>query len=139
MSTRKQNYRPFQSKKGGHFITLFDDMVESKAWEQLTANDIILYLYMLKKFKIKYNHGMVEKSNECNISMPKQEYLKLMHQVTFFKSIDHLINMGFIKVVEDRYSTRQCTIYGFNDAWKYYGTNTFKIKDEWRRLKNRTY
>jgi hypothetical protein len=137
MGKNKQNYRPFQSSKGGRFIALFDDMMESPAWEQLTSSEIVLYLYMLKKFRVKYVKGMVDKSNENDISMPKQEYMKLMNNRTFFKSIDHLIELGFIKVIEGRYATRECNIYGFNDAWKHYGTDTFNIKDEWKRPKSR--
>lgn len=134
-----QQYRPFQSNKGGHFVTLYDDMLDSKAWEQLTANDIKLYLAMLKKFRIKYVNGMVDKSNEDNVEMTKEQYLEIMGRGTFEKCIDHLIDIGFIKVIQYKYANgnRKTLIYGFNDIWRYYGTDKFKIKSEWKRLCNR--
>jgi len=135
---KKQNYRPCQSTKGGHFLALYDDMVESKAWEQLTANDTVLYIAIAIKFKPKYINGILVTTNENDLSIVKKEYLKLMHQTTFFKAIDHLIDLGFIKVVESRYALRESTIYGLSNMWYYYDTNEFIIKNECKRVKNRT-
>lgn len=136
---KKQNYRPFQTNRGGHFVALYDDMMESDAWGQLTANDIVLYIELVKKFKAAYIKGELHRTNENNLSMVKKEYIKLMHQASFFKSIDHLIDMGFIKVIESGYAERKCNIYGLNDMWKHYGTNLFNIKNEWKRVKSRVY
>lgn len=134
---KKQNYRPFQTEHGGHFLQIYDDMLNSKAWQELTANDIVLYLYMLSKFKVRYSHNEVDKTNEDNISVPQSEYTKLMNNRTFFKSIDHLISLGFIKVIRSGYSTRQCNLYGFCSEWQKYGTDSFNIKAEWLRPKSR--
>lgn len=139
MSKKKQNYRPCQSNKGGHFLALFDDMVESNAWKQLKANEIVLYINMAIKLKVKYIQNQVEKTSEDDITMVKKEYLELMEQRTFFKSVDHLIELGFIRVVSSRYGTRESTIYGLNYMWKYYGEDIFNIKNEWKRSNNRTY
>jgi hypothetical protein len=133
---KKQNFRPFQTINGGHFVSLFDDMLNSPAWEELSASDIKLYIRMLSKFKVRYSKNMVNGTNENDISIPKAEYLTFLHQKTFEKSIDHLIDLGFVKVVQYRYGTRECTIYGFNDMWKCYKTSRFNIKPEWRRGKH---
>lgn len=139
MAKRKSNYQNFQSAKGGRMAPLYFDMLESQAWQELTANDIKLYLAMLKKYTAKYTKGMLVSSNKDNISMARSEYIQLMNNRTFFKSIDHLIELGFIKVIStgSRYGKQKCNIYGFNDMWQRYGTDSFRIKNEWRREKNR--
>lgn len=140
MTKRKQNYRPCQSNKGGHFLALFDDMVESAAWKKLTANETVLYINIAIKLKVNYTKdNQVIKTNEDDITMVKKEYLKLMHPTTFEKSIDHLIDLGFIKVVESRYAQHKSTKYGLNYMWKHYGNDVFNIKNEWKRVNNRNY
>lgn len=81
-------------------------------------------MHMLRKYQRKVLHGNIENTNYDNISMVKNEYEKFMNARTFSKSIDNLIEHGFIRVIK----------YGFNDAWKFYGTNIFKIKNEWKRI-----
>jgi hypothetical protein len=146
--SKKQNYQSFQSAKGGRLAAVYFDMMESKAWEELSGNDIKLYLYMLKKYSAKYFKGILVESNKDNISLPKKEYLgqdetqKWIIKIgrsTFTSSIDHLIELGFVKVVEykPKGGDTKLIIYGFNDMWQYYGTNKFAIKDEWRRTNKR--
>jgi hypothetical protein len=145
---KKQNFQSFQSNRGGRLIALYFDMMDSKAWSELKGNDIKVYLYMLRKYTANYKKGMLVSCNKDNISIPKNEYLGKdkkqpwiikMNQTTFMNSLDHLIDLGFIKVVRNGYSSRECNIYGFNDMWKKYGTEKFFIKDEWKRSSNRTY
>lgn len=133
MARKKANIENFQTEGNSNFMALYFDMFDSKAWKQLTATDINLYLNMRRKYTARYTKGILTKSNRNDISMVKKEYLRLMSQRSFEKSIDHLIELGFIKVIESRYSTRECTIYGFSDMWQVYGTNKFIIKEEWKR------
>jgi len=142
MAKKRQNYQKFQSTKGGRMDAIYFDMMESKAWGELSGNDIKLYLYMLKKYSANYVKYVYINSNKNNISIPKKEYLGLdesqlwtikMGMSTFQNSIDNLIKLGFVKVVEYRYATRECNIYGFSDMWSYYGTEKFVIKNEWKR------
>jgi hypothetical protein len=130
---RKQVYESFETSCRSNFVALYWDMLDSKAWQELTAHDIQLYIYMRRKYQRKVTNGQIWDSNKDNISIPRNEYLKLMHQQTFEKSIDHLIDLGFIKLIENRYAVRKCNIYGFNDMWAKYGTDEFYIKPEWRR------
>ncbi len=134
MAKKKRTFESFQTgKSNSNFISLFWDMYDSEAWQQLTAHDIQLYLYMLRKYQRKVTNGQIWDSNRDNISVPAKEYRKLMHQATFEKCIDHLIELGFIKLIENRYKTRQCNIYGFTDTWQKYGTKEFIVKPEHKR------
>lgn len=136
---RKSNYQSFQSSKGGRMVAIYFDMMESKAWAELSGNDIKLYLHMLKKYTAKFDKGILIKSNKEDICMTRDEYTKFMAKNTFEKGIDKLINLGFVKVMEYQYKCgiRKLIIYGFSDMWQYYGTNKFHIKDCWKRSINR--
>ncbi len=130
----KKIYENWQTKGNSNFMQLFHDMFDSEAWQELNAHDRDLYLHMLRKHQRKVIKGYIEKSNFDDISMPKSEYEKFMNQRTFYKSIDNLIEHGFIKVVRNGYATKTCNIYGFSDMWKLYGTENFEVKNEFRRL-----
>jgi hypothetical protein len=41
--------------------------------------------------------------------------------------MDHLIDLGFIRVVIYQANLRKATIYGFTDQWKKYGTEKFNV------------
>ena len=131
---RKNTSESFQTgRPSGNFMMLYFDMMDSLAWQELKAHDIQLYLYMRRKYTCKVTKGQIWGSNKDNISVPAKEYRQIMHQATFEKSIDNLIDLGFIKLIENRYKTRQCNIYGFSDTWQKYGTKEFYIKPEHKR------
>lgn len=130
---KRQVFDTWQTGRGGRFLSLYMDMLQSAAWQELSAHEIQLYIFMLSKQSHRVEKGIIWNSNKDNISIPAKEYRQLMHQQTFEKSIDNLIDKGFIKLVENRYHVRKCNIYGFNDMWAKYGTKDFYIKPEWRR------
>lgn len=139
---KKQIYEDFQASKPTNFMVIYWDMYDSKAWSELTAKDIQLYMHMLRKYHRKVTSGMIYDSNKDNISVTETTtknsigYSEFMAKETFWKSIDHLIELGFIKLIRNGYSTRQCNIYGFSDMWQKYGTKEFHIKPEWLRMKS---
>lgn len=140
---KKIVYESFQTgRPTGNFMMLYWDMLDSKAWQELTGNEIQLYLYMLRKYQRKNSNGIIYETNSENISAPENTtkgntgYSEFMNKRMFWKCIDHLIELGFVKLVENRYATRQANIYGFNDMWQKYGTKEFYIKSEWLRTDN---
>jgi hypothetical protein len=143
---KKLNYESFETRGNSYFISLYNDMLNSEAWKKLNAHDIKLYLYFKTKYHRKVINGIIENSNRDDITFPKKTYGSkpdqigyedIMNQRTFFKSIDNLIELGFIRVIQNRWTTREATIYGFSDMWKYYGTEKFKISHRDRRAKGR--
>ena len=131
----KKVYEPWQSNGNSNFMQIFHDFFDSMAWQDLSAYDRDLYMFMLRKHQRKVIRGNIETSNYNNVSMPKSEYEKIMSNRTFYKSIDNLIEHGFVKVVRSGYAEKICNIYSFSDSWKQYGTKYFEIKNEWRRVK----
>lgn len=140
----KKIYESFETRGNSNFICLYIDMITSEAWKELNAYDIKLYLYFKTKFHRKVINGIIENSNKDNITFPKKTYgskldeigyEEIMNQRTFFNSIDKLIELGFIRVVQHRWNIRESTIYGFSDMWKNYGTEKFKISNKDRRAK----
>lgn len=115
-------FRAFESgKKKGRHLRLAEDMRESKAWKDLNYKQIAVYVEM----KAKYNG-----TNEDDISftyVEAKECLK-MDKTTFTKSIDSLIEHGFIYIVRQGGLNKQCTIYGLSGEWRYFGTSAFKVK-----------
>ncbi|WP_160676749.1 hypothetical protein [Clostridium sp. C8-1-8] len=141
---KKKIYESFETWGKSNFISIYIDMINSKAWKELNAYDITLYVYFKSKFHRKVLNGIVENSNKDNITFPKKTYGSkldeigyedIMNQRTFFNSIDKLIELGFIRVVQHRWTIRESTIYGFSDMWKNYGTEKFMIYKKDRRAK----
>ena len=118
-SKAEYELKPFESKtKKGKHIRIADDMMSSKAWEDLSVYARALYM----EFKRKYN-GV----NEDDISFTYEEGKKIMSKNTFIKALDELIEHGFIYIIRPGGLNKQCTIYGFSNEWQYYGTNAFKV------------
>lgn len=118
---RKVSYRfkPFESKtEGGRHLRITLNMMESKAWSELSSYAIQAYLLI----KIKYSGG-----NEDDISLTYKEGMEHMTKRRFTKAIDELIEHGFIVMVKHRQNTRECNIYGLSDMWQKYGTEGFMI------------
>lgn len=140
---KKQIYESFQTSQPTNFMMIYWDMMDSKAWQELTAYDIQLYLFMLRKYRRKVTKGQIWDSNKENISVTKNTtktngvidkgYSEVMTGRAFRKSMDNLIRFGFVKLIENGYATRQRNLYGFNDMWQKYGTKEFHIKPEWLR------
>lgn len=106
-------------------------MIKEDVWKELSLIERALYY----EFKAKFTVFKDGTDNANNISMPKSEYTQFMNERTFIKSVDNLIEHGFIRVVENRWNTRECTIYGFSKQWRYYGTDKFNVTDSDRRNK----
>jgi len=131
---KKQTWRlqDFESKTdNGRWTRVAGDMLESKAWQQLTVYEIAVYLHMKNKFRVK-NTG---EHNGRDISFTYNEAVtKLkMGRARFTKAIDTLLAVGLIDMVEHNPHSPQATIYGFSSRWQLYGTDNFKTQNRVRR------
>jgi hypothetical protein len=72
--------------------------------------------------KKKYNG-----QNEDNFSYTYAEGKKLMNERTLIKSIDHLIDLGFIRLVNQGRASGEPNSYAFSDQWQYFGTDNFAV------------
>lgn len=132
-----KSYEEFETKGNSNFAAIYFDMINSEAWKSLKGNSIKVYMIMRSKYKRKILKGKIISTNKENISISCKE--SGLSQKTFEKAIDELITSGFIKVnqYKPQGGFKTIIIYGFNDQWKYYNTPSFKIKDEWKRMRNR--
>lgn len=135
---KKITYENFETKGNSNFAAMYFDMLNSDAWRALKGNSIKVYMLMRSKYKRKLFKGQVISTNKDNITVSYRE--SGLSQKTFEKTIDELISTGFIKVIEykPQGGFKTIIIFGFNDQWKYYNTPKFQIKDEWKRMCNRT-
>lgn len=137
MAGRKKNkkvHEPFESYyDNGQFTKFACDMYKSNAWQELSISQIGLYHI----FKSKFTRHKDGTYNTNDISLPKSEWINYYKtKAAFDRDIDTLIELGFIKVILYQGNLRKCTIYGFNDQWKYYKTDKFNITDKDKRPKN---
>lgn len=129
MGRKKKDYsfKPFEKdvrSADNHHIRITRSMMESKAWKTLSVHSIVLYMH----FKAKYTG-----SNENNISFTYKEAMEIMNDRTFTKCIDQLIECGFVKLIEQNWTTRRPNIYGFNDQWKNFATAKLDVKPRKKR------
>ena len=123
------DFKPCEStsKKPKKYLRLTDNMMNSKAWGELSCYAITLYL----NIKLKYNF-----TNENNLSFTYTEGEKIMSKKTFTKAMDNLINNGFIYIVKQGV-LNECSIYGLCKEWQYFGTNAFDVKPRVKRVKSK--
>lgn len=122
---KNNNFRSFEALgSSDRHLRLTQSMMLSKAWGELSCHSITLYVHM----KLKFNY-----KNEDDISFTYAEGKKLMSERTFMKSIEQLIDLGFIKIVRQGWTSREPNIFGFSDQWKHYGTDKFNVVPKRKR------
>lgn len=116
----KYEFKSFESrsKNTKRYCRITKDMQESPAWLDLSPFAITVYLML----KTKYNLG-----NADNLSLTYKEGLKHMCQTRFTKSVDELIDHGFIYLVRQAWTSRECNLYGLSAEWQKWGTEEFKV------------
>jgi hypothetical protein len=119
---RKANFHPFESRSANSpYIRITNNMMDSDAWIALNTYEKTLYLHLKKKYNGK-------PGCEKDISFTYEEGQKLMSKQTFTKSMDKLIQVGFIDLINHRPFSAACNIYGLSDRWHLYGMPDFQDK-----------
>ncbi len=107
--------KPYESIYGtDHFTLISESMMNSKAWQALPIKARYLYFEMKRSCagdKIKA-HALVF----------TYEYAQqFMNQATFQRSLNHLIEKGFIMLESSGFRKHQPNLYGFSERWKQWG------------------
>lgn len=125
-SKTQYDFRPSESTctKPKRYLRLTDNMINSNAYQDLSCYAIAVYV----AFKNKYNF-----TNEDNISLTYKEGQKLMGRTRFTKTLDELIEHGFIYIVRQGLLNK-CTIYGLSDGWQYFDTKALEVKHRAKRI-----
>lgn len=119
---RKNKYIPksFESKSGKVLsAVIYASMIQSPAWEHLSNNARVLYLYM----KLQYYgaKNIPDHSEDCfyfNTALIQKTYKLYTNMRQFRKDRDQLVDYGFIKILESGKNTRTKAIYQFSDEWQ---------------------
>lgn len=121
-------FKDFEStiKKPKKYMRLTDNMMQSKAWLDLSCFSIALYVSIKAKFNF---------TNADDLEYTYKEGYKLMAKATFTKSLDELIDHGFIYVVRQGTLNKECSIFGLSKEWQYFGTTAFSVKSRVKRIK----
>ncbi len=122
---RRASFEPFESRSANsRYLRITSDMMRSKAWGELDPFDVTVYVYLKEQYK-SYRDGS---DNSREIELTYEGMSKIMSPGRFKKSIDNLVEKGFIDLVEHNPHRKRATVYGFSDRWHDYGTEHFKHK-----------
>lgn len=104
----------------GSYSLIEHNIINSEAFKNLSIHTKWLYM----EFKLRF-HG----DNRKHIIFTYQEAIKIMHQDTFSKCRNKLIENGLIDVIKRGGFYNQPALYGLSDRWKKFGTKDFIKKD----------
>lgn len=120
----------------GHCVVLYDDIIDSKAWKEISGNAVKVYIQLMRKRYIRYEgkgrYKRAVNDNAKNLSITIDEAKKLwgMDKRTLKKAIDELIEKGFIDLIEHGFTKMSRTtlirqkkpnIYGLSERFREYG------------------
>lgn len=91
------------------YITMTKSMLLNKNWLNLTYSSQILYIYMRL-----WSYGRIETPFSYSLAI-KNNIVK--SRTTFKKSIDELIENGFIEITRISKKPGTATLYKFIDKW----------------------
>ena len=123
---KKYQKKDFESTGVGYDVSanIYLSMMKSKAWEALTKNQRILYLYL----KMQY-YSQKRKPNKDDKSMFYFNQAKWMNEYqlysegnkkSFYNDMEQLIIKGFIDCVSSGKTTRERNIYRYSSRWQKY-------------------
>lgn len=112
---------------------IYESMLLSEAWKDLTANQKTLYLYCKAQY---YGEKNIYESNKYSFTMSKNKWLNKYgiynkgNEKAFYRDMEGLINHGFIACIICGALARRKNIYIFNDKWQKWGTAQFNITND---------
>ena len=120
MSGKKKN------RIAGSYSIIEHNLVNSEAFKELSIYAKWLYV----EFKFRF-YG----DNRKHIIFKYREAIKIMHQDTFTRCRNKLIENGLIDIIKRGGFYNQPNIYGLSDRWKKFGTKDF-IKIDPRKIEH---
>lgn len=137
MSRKKQQPRKTwqrRAKSSGRFQCLYDDLLDSPAFHDLTARQKILLIYCRRE---AHGRAMAENGNDercfwmnkslrCNV----HELYKTSDTRAFEHDMASLISHGFVDLVRSGYETRTKSLYRLSGRWNHWGTKAFGTPED---------
>ena len=107
---RRSKYPPF--------VMLPHELIDSKAWQELSCYARTVYIEIRRRYNGK---------NDNNLSYTYREAGELMGRRTFTKALRELVNHGLMDIIRSGGLYRKSNIFGLSDRWKFYGQENFKL------------
>jgi len=113
-----------RKRKSKPFVQIFNEMLGSKAYKQLSHAAFRAYVHI----RSKYNGN-----NGNDLSYTYQEAAEIMDRHTYAKALLQLTALGFLDLVRGGRLEKQCNIFALSERWRDYGTPQFKEGNKWPR------
>lgn len=116
------------SGKSEPFSSLYRSMIESPAFQALSASQKTLYLYC----KLQY-YGEKRPEGQEYFTMSRKKWCNKYHlysegnAAAFHRDIDALIEKGFIDCTYKGAQHKQKNVYKLSARWWHYGTDKFYL------------
>ena len=138
MSTIRRKYKPkdFEStgKSNDTSANIYESMLESPAFKDMTKNQRLLYVYMKAQY---YGKRKPSKDYPDEIELQDQKMFYFNRAIAikygiikensnnkeFYRDIHEIEKHGFIKTVANGKSTKTKSIYQFSDLWQVWKNN----------------
>lgn len=128
--------KPPPDPRGGH-VRLYWDMLDSAAWNCLTAGDQRTYVALVRALR-KTNNG------DLSLPLSRARHSQISSPTTLAKSLRALVAVGLLCVTRKGGSkkdgTRECTLYALTDIDVYElpakYINARKATNDWRQVKS---
>lgn len=133
MSRNNKKYQPKPFESDGNpsdtSANIYMSMLMSYAWQQLSKNAQVLYIYCKSQYyaekrKPKTEHKVLteQEQRQC-FTMNKSKWQKLYKIYNsdngqFNRDMKQLIDFGFVELVEGGKNVRKKNIYMLSDKWK---------------------
>lgn len=105
-------------------------MLISKAWNELTKNQQILYVYCKAQY---YAEKKKEKPEQFTMNQSKWCSMYGLYSKgnarSFYKDMSALIDKGFVDCIACGADARIKTIYAFSSRWLKYGTSEYCVPE----------
>lgn len=131
MGKRKSPYKPktFEStgRSNDTSANIYDSMLESPAFRDLTYRQRLLYVYMKSMY---YGHRRPIKDEPTSFTFNQCKWIKdakhknkhsfelYSNKAMFYRDRNALVAHGFIEIVENNKNQRESNVYRFSDKWQ---------------------
>jgi hypothetical protein len=120
---------------------IYESMLLSDAWQDLTAPQVRLYLVCKAQFYGKAkpkDYGSKAFYMNMDLWLGTYHLYKSNNRAGFYRDMDELIAHGFITCLSNGYSTKSRSVYEFSDQWQSFGKGAIPIPSTIReRMSNR--
>ncbi len=128
---KQQPRKPWQRRANSsrHFQCLYDDLLDSPAFHDLTAREKVLLIFCRRE---SHGRAMAEGEHDERLFYMNKSLRTTIHELykpsdtrQFEHDMAALIAHGFVDLVKSGYETRTKSLYRLSDRWNHWGTRAF--------------